>query len=327
MNNNKKSFCIFLKDNEDIIKKLKTKAKIISLAVLMGLSLSACQSTSSVEYNFKETNQIEQVVEKKNIENAFDIKEQVSFIKERKNGFYDTGFGEVGFYFDNKDSASFLEEIKEKYDIDDLTTIEYAISPRSEQKQPEIHFMRIPYGKEGKFLKIIKFDTGNAEGNEIDLKNFEDYNRFKGSWSNFDIAHDNFEEFVLMHELFHAPEYIWEKSTNLREFFADMGSVLSISLEKDFTYKKMRDFANEIRIKRGRDLSIYRLGSHYNEDLFTYDTFKNILPTENEFKEMARVYKSKKINDGSELNLISDFLITKINNVDKIVKNNQQIIK
>lgn len=316
--------CVLLNDINFDRKKLLTKITGIFLATTLLLNPSISMAK---DINFENPETIKNVVLKRenNIYNYSD------FVKNKKSGIHNTEFGDIAFYFNDVNKQDFIDELLSKYNISDDSNVKHAFTRMSSKNQPEIFFMKIRYFEEGeeKILKLIKFETGSDFGDEIDIENKKNFESFKKRYRSFKMLHENFEEFVLLHEIFHAPEFIWKERTSVQEFFSDISSVMTIGIEKNLNYNEVIKMANEIRRKRERDLSIYNSHDHYNSDLYSYDVFKKILPSEKDFYKLKLEYESEK-NKNKHLSVIADFLTEQINShskikINKLTKNNNLI--
>lgn len=294
---------------EEFTKKvtMSLKMSVAALMVANSLNVNACQNEI---HNFELPSNATIVQEVKK-ENSF-IQDYKSFVKEKQNGIHNTGFGEVAFVFSLQNQQMLLDNLKSTYGINDTSIVQMAIAPRSDKKQPEIHFMRIPYG-EGQYIKIIKYDEGNEHGNEREEEIFENYERFKDSFSYYESLENHFEDFVILHELFHSPEFIWQKESNVREFFADYGAILTVGINKDLPYDEVREMLEDNRKKRERFYDKTRSTSHFSTDLFNWDRYKKIMPSEEEYAKLKQDYKEYAKDSNTPYNFIANYVAERMN--------------
>lgn len=293
---------------EDFKNKLSMSLKMTTAALLIANSLNVLahqENTNNLE--MPEQSNLIEIHKKQTI-----INDYKTFIQEKQNGIHNTGFGEVTFVFSLQNQEMLLKNLKHTYGISDTAPVEYAISPQSGKKQPEIHFMRVSYG-ENKYLKIIKYDQGFESGSDTDKKNFEDYEKFKDGFSHYETLEKNFEDFVVIHELFHSPEFIWSKLSTVREFFADYGSILTVGINKDLSYNEVNEMLLENRIKRKRYFEKTKQNSHYSEELFEWHIYKKIIPTEEEYKKLKEDYKKYEKNADTPYNFIANYVAERMN--------------
>lgn len=304
---------------EDFKSNLSMSLKMTTAALLIANSLNVLahqENTNNLE--MPEQSNVIEIHKKQTI-----INDYKTFVQEKQSGIHNTGFGEVTFVFSLQNQEMLLQNLKNIYGISDMDQVEYAISPQSGKKQPEIHFMRVSYS-EDKYLKIIKYDQGLESGSDIDKKHFEDYEKFKDGFSHYETLEKNFEDFVVLHELFHSPEFIWSKLSTVREFFADYGSILTVGINKDLSYKDVNEMLLENRVKRKRYVDKTKQSSHYSEELFEWDRYKKIIPTEEEYKKLKEDYKKYEKTAETPYNFIANYVAERMN---PFIEDKQQKIK
>ncbi len=304
----------------EISKKITMSLKMTAAALLVAnsLNVNACQNDNH-EFELPANASVVQEIKK---DNNF-VKDYHSFVKEKQNGIHKTGFGDVAFVFSLQNQEMLLDNLKSTYGIKDTSIVQMAIAPRSDKNQPEIHFMRIPYG-EGQYIKIIKYDEGNENGNEREEEISENFEKFKDGFSYYESLEKNFEDFVVLHELFHSPEFIWKKESNVREFFADYGSILTIGINKDLPYEDVKEMLQENRKKRERFYDQTMSTSHFSIELFNWDRYKKIIPSEEEYKKLKQDYKEYSKNSDTPYNFIANYVAERMN---PFIKDETQKIK
>ncbi len=305
---------------EEFYKKMTMSLKMTAAALLVTNSLNVNAQKSEIN-DFELPTNANIVQETKKYNNF--IKDYHTFVSEKQNGVHNTGFGEVTFVFSLQNQEMLLNNLKSTYGIKDTSIIQMAIAPRSDKKQPEIHFMRIPYG-EGQYLKIIKYDEGNEHGNEREEELAENFEKFKDGFSYYESLDKHFEDFVVLHELFHSPEFIWKKESSVREFFADYGSILTIGINKELPYEEVREMLEENRQKRERFYDKTRSTSHFSIELFNWDRYKKIIPSEEEYNKLKQDYKEYSKNSDTPYNFIANYVAERMN---PFIKDENQKIK
>lgn len=254
----------------EISKKITMSLKLTAAALLVAnsLNVNACQNDTHT-FELPTNASIVQGIKK---DNNF-IKDYHTFVSEKQNGIHNTGFGDVAFVFSLQNQEMLLNNLRSTYGIEDTSIVEMAIAPRNEKKEIAIYFIRIPYG-DGQYLKIIKYDEGNEYGNQKEKDNFKYYNKFKDGFSYYETLDKHFEDFVILHELFHSPEFIWKKETSVKEFFSDYGAILTVGINKDLPYEEVQEMLNENRQKRERFYNKTRSTDHFSIELFNWDRYK-----------------------------------------------------
>lgn len=293
----------------EISKKITMSLKMTAAALLVAnsLNVNACQNDNH-EFELPANASVVQEIKK---DNNF-VKDYHSFVKEKQNGIHKTGFGDISFVFSYQNQQMLLDNIKSTYGINDTSIVEMAIAPRNEKKEIAIYFIRIPYG-DGQYLKIIKYDEGNEYGNQKEKDNFKYYNKFKDGFSYYETLDKHFEDFVVLHELFHSPEFIWKKETSVKEFFSDYGAILTVGINKDLPYSDVRDMLEENRQKRERFYEKTKSTSHFSPDLFNWERYKKIMPSEEEYAKLKQDYKEYSKNSNTPYNFIANYVAERMN--------------
>lgn len=293
----------------EISKKITMSLKMTAAALLVAnsLNVNACQNDNHA-FELPSNASVVQEIKK---DNNF-VKDYHSFVKEKQNGIHKTGFGDVTFVFSLQNQEMLLDNLKSTYGIKDTSMVQMAIALRSDKNLPQIHFMRIPYG-EGQYIKIIKYDEGNEHGNQKEKDNFKYYNKFKDGFSYHQTLNKNFEDFVMLHELFHSPEFIWKKETSIKEFFADYGAILTIGINKDLPYSDVRDMLEENRKKKQMFYKNTMISSHFSSELFNWVRYKKIIPSEEDYAKLKQDYKEYSKDSNTPYNFIANYVAERMN--------------
>lgn len=268
----------------------KTERKIkTTLSIITACLITACSSTNN-HYDEHLNNNAEKntpnipvcVQNNHQTKPIFNITSFNSYFG--KTDIYYTPFVDnLTVSFENHIPEEFFNKILQHHDvsISNYPIIERTFGENVLRQQPEIFFTKIFYTDnqgEKQELSAIKFlDEGRY------------FKKFKAKFSNYKITSDNFNEFVFLHELFHAEREGWmtEIGTNVGEYFSDISAVLGISIKNNYSYEVFKHFLESIEKSRKPDHNYGN--SHYNPQLWNDNS---IIPSHDEYKEFVNYYKT-----------------------------------
>lgn len=309
----------------------EAKEKITSISTQMSIvALLIASTLNPVEADEIDIELPNTLIEKSIIEVNTDkvIMDYDTIIKEKKDGIYNTGLGEVALIFSLQNKDLFLQNLKMTYGLEDTSEVEYALRPQVSGGSPEIRFMRIAYGdKENpSYIKLVKYDQGAENGNHIDEYNSIQYKNMKNGFSRYDSLNKNLEEFIMYHEIYHSPQIMWNKKMSLSEFFADYSAILTIGLNNDMNYEEVKKMLSQNRQKRKSDALQQGDNDHFSEKLYNLNTFKKIIPNEEEFNDLKDKYKKALKESDKPLMEIAKFVSKKMNKYSDESINTKKLI-
>lgn len=271
--------------------------KTLLTGIVFGLALSGC---SSINYDVEEYQPLSKntpqlcVQEGQNLKKIYSVQFINRINESAVSGRYYSSFNDdliVNYNINSNSDYNMIEDIKNS--SNDYSDIMISKLEGAENGTQGIDYMKSTYvfrfTHQGETISGIKFNDGT-----------QDYDDFKANFSRYKILSKNFDLFVSMHELFHLDESMKDEMIgSTKEFFSDVSSVISISVENGYGYEIFEDFLDEVMYARRSDAKRKGFHGHYSYDLWS--KIKSIMPKQDEYEDLRKIHAENNKNNVQEI--------------------------